>query len=90
MPPKKVYVERGLGSGRRIQKGYIASTYETLTSPENSAMVKAIAAFGVSLRLPVHPTTRESTLVFGHSLTNMVQAGVAFLASPFGEFLLPP
>lgn len=52
MPPKKVYVERGLGSGRRIQKGYIASTYETLTSPENSAMVKAIAAFGVSRRIP--------------------------------------
>lgn len=47
MPPKKVYVERGLGSGKRIQKGYFRSTYDTLTSPENSAMVKSIAAFGV-------------------------------------------
>lgn len=47
MPPKKVYVERGLGSGKRIQKGYFASTYETLTSPENSAMAISIAAFSV-------------------------------------------
>lgn len=49
MPPKKIYAERGLGSGRRIHKGYFASTYETLTSPENYGMVKAIAAFGVRL-----------------------------------------
>ncbi|KAJ4417254.1 hypothetical protein N0V82_006287 [Gnomoniopsis sp. IMI 355080] len=63
MPPKKVYVERGLGSGKRIQKGYFRSTYDTLTSPENSSMVKSIAAFGV---------------------------GVAFLATSWGEFLLPP
>ncbi|KAJ4396329.1 hypothetical protein N0V93_000548 [Gnomoniopsis smithogilvyi] len=63
MPPKKVYVERGLGSGKRIQKGYFRSTYDTLTSPENSAMVKSVAAFGV---------------------------GVAFLATSWGEFLLPP
>lgn len=48
MPPKQIYVERGLGSGKRLQpKGYFASTYDTLTSPENSSMVKAIAAFGV-------------------------------------------
>lgn len=74
MPPKKVYVERGLGSGRRIQKGYIASTYETLTSPENSAMVKAIAAFGVSPRLPAHSTICESTLVFW-TFTNKDRTG---------------
>ncbi|KAF3761071.1 hypothetical protein M406DRAFT_324626 [Cryphonectria parasitica EP155] len=49
MPPKRVIVERGYGSGKRIQKGYFASTYETLTSPENSAMVKAIASFGVGV-----------------------------------------
>lgn len=63
MPPKKVYAERGLGSGRRIHKGYIASTYETLTSPENSGMVKAIAAFGVSLLvlLPLHDPTLFGT-----------------------------
>lgn len=51
MPPKKVYVERGVVPGRRLQpKGYFASAYETLTSPENSGMVKAVAAFGVCCR----------------------------------------
>ncbi|PSR89019.1 hypothetical protein BD289DRAFT_431301 [Coniella lustricola] len=49
MPPKRVIAERGYGSGKRIEKSYFSSTYETLTSPENSAMVKAIAAFGVGV-----------------------------------------
>ncbi|KAG8168810.1 hypothetical protein KVR01_001559 [Diaporthe batatas] len=61
MPPKKVYVQPA--GSRRQPKGFLASTYDTLTSPENSAMVKAIASFGV---------------------------GVTFLASSWGEFLLPP
>ncbi|ROV98564.1 hypothetical protein VSDG_04350 [Cytospora chrysosperma] len=62
MPPKRVvYVQPG--GSRRQPKGYFASTYDTLTSPENSAMVKAIASFA---------------------------AGVAFLGSSWGEFLLPP
>lgn len=52
MPSKQVYVERGTGSGKRVQKGYFASTYATLTSPENFSMVKSIAAFGV--RFPLH------------------------------------
>lgn len=29
-------------------KGYFRSTYDTLTSSENAAVVKSIAAFGVS------------------------------------------
>lgn len=46
MPPKRVvYVQPG--GSRRQPKGYFASTYDTLTSPENSAMVKAIASFAV-------------------------------------------
>lgn len=49
MPPKKVYVERGLTTSRRVQKGYLRSVYDTLTSPENSAMVTAVTAFGVCL-----------------------------------------
>ncbi|KAI7777336.1 hypothetical protein LA080_003788 [Diaporthe eres] len=61
MPPKKVYVQPA--GSRRQPKGFFASTYDSLTSPENSSMVKAIAAFGV---------------------------GVTFLASSWGEFLLPP
>ncbi|POS74095.1 hypothetical protein DHEL01_v207513 [Diaporthe helianthi] len=47
MPPKKVYIQSS--GSRRQPKGFFASTYETLTSPENSAMVKAIAAFGVGV-----------------------------------------
>lgn len=46
MPPKKVYVQPA--SSRRQPKGFFASTYDSLTSPENSSMVKAIASFGVS------------------------------------------
>ncbi|KAJ0107428.1 hypothetical protein J7T55_009393 [Diaporthe amygdali] len=61
MPPKKVYVQPA--SSRRQPKGFFRSTYDSLTSPENSSMVKAIASFGV---------------------------GVTFLASSWGEFLLPP
>ena len=45
MPPKKVYVQPA--SSRRQPKGFFASTYDSLTSPENSSMVKAIATFGV-------------------------------------------
>ncbi|ROV87182.1 hypothetical protein VMCG_10654 [Cytospora schulzeri] len=48
MPPKRVvYVQPG--GSRRQPKGYFASTYDTLTSPENSAMVKAIASFTVGV-----------------------------------------
>lgn len=50
MPPKKVYIQSA--GARRQPKGFFASTYDTLTSPENSAMVKAIASFGVSLACP--------------------------------------
>lgn len=47
MPPKKVYIQSA--GSRRQQKGFFASTYDSLTSPENSSMVKAIASFAVSL-----------------------------------------
>ncbi|KAM4065920.1 hypothetical protein HRG_000080 [Hirsutella rhossiliensis] len=63
MPPnsKRMYIN-GPGS-RRAPKGFLGSTYETLTSSENAAAVRSIAIFG---------------------------AAVAFLASPWGEMLLPP
>ncbi|KAK1831313.1 hypothetical protein QBC39DRAFT_371961 [Podospora conica] len=45
MPPKYV-----TGPGRRVApKGYFRSTYDTLTSAENAAVVKSIAAFGVAV-----------------------------------------
>ncbi|KAG6091362.1 hypothetical protein E4U30_007096 [Claviceps sp. LM220 group G6] len=59
MPPKRIHGEKS----RRAPKGYLASTYDTLTSPDNSAVVLSIAAFG---------------------------AAVTFLASSWGELLLPP
>ncbi len=47
MAPKRVLAEK---QGRRAAapKGYIASTYDTLTSPENASVVRSIAIFGVS------------------------------------------
>ncbi|KAI5920966.1 hypothetical protein F4810DRAFT_712981 [Camillea tinctor] len=63
MPPKRIMVERGGASRPRPSKGFFASTYEVLTSPENASVVRSIAVFG---------------------------AAVTFLASPWGEFLLPP
>lgn len=44
MPPKRMYVD---GTSRRAPKGFVASTYETLTSSENAAVVRSIAVFGV-------------------------------------------
>lgn len=44
MPPKRIYVEK---ASRRAPKGFVASTYETLTSAENAAVVRAITVFGV-------------------------------------------
>ncbi|KAG6001705.1 hypothetical protein E4U21_003908 [Claviceps maximensis] len=57
--PKRIHGEKS----RRAPKGYLASTYSTLTSPDNAAVVRSIAMFG---------------------------AAVTFLASPWGELLLPP
>lgn len=70
MPPKRVvYVQPG--GSRRQPKGYFASTYDTLTSPENSAMVKAIASFTVRL-LPFLPFL-PSTAVQKHSCTVLIR-----------------
>ncbi|ATY62677.1 TOM core complex subunit Tom6 [Cordyceps militaris] len=62
MPPKRVLGEKH-GRHAAAPKGYIAATYDTLTSPDNASVVRSIAVFG---------------------------AAVAFLSSPFSEFLLPP
>lgn len=46
MAPKRVLVEK---QGRRgaAPKGFIASTYDTLTSPDNASVVRSVAVFGV-------------------------------------------
>ncbi|KAI0121033.1 hypothetical protein BJ170DRAFT_688449 [Xylariales sp. AK1849] len=54
---------KGIAGRRSAPKGFLSSTYETVTSSENAAVVRSVAVFG---------------------------AAVAFLASPWAEFLLPP
>ncbi|KAL7805405.1 hypothetical protein V8C44DRAFT_352193 [Trichoderma aethiopicum] len=46
MPPKRIYGEKG---GRRAPKGFVASTYDTLTNAENAAFVRSIAIFGAAV-----------------------------------------
>lgn len=48
MAPKqqRVVVQRG---DRRAPKGYAASVYNSLTSPENASIVRSVAVFGVSV-----------------------------------------
>lgn len=46
MAPKRIHGEKP----RRAPKGFLASTYDTLTSPDNAAVVRSIAMFGVSLQ----------------------------------------
>ncbi|KEY68252.1 hypothetical protein S7711_04783 [Stachybotrys chartarum IBT 7711] len=47
MPPKRISVEKA--GSRRAPKGVFASTYDTLTSPDNAAVVRSIAVFGVAV-----------------------------------------
>ncbi|VUC25313.1 unnamed protein product [Clonostachys rosea] len=61
MPPKRIAVDRS--GSRGSSRGFLASTYDTLTSSDNAAVVRSIGVFGLA---------------------------VAFLASSWGEVLLPP
>lgn len=45
MPPKRIHGEKG--SARRAPKGYFQATYDTLTAPDNAAVVRSVALFGV-------------------------------------------
>ncbi|KAI1017299.1 hypothetical protein LB505_001929 [Fusarium chuoi] len=45
MPPKRIQVEP---RSRRAPKGFISSTYDALTSPDNAAVVRSIAIFGLA------------------------------------------
>ncbi|TQW11326.1 hypothetical protein IF2G_00057 [Cordyceps javanica] len=47
MAPKRVLVEKH-GRHAPAPKGYVAATYDALTSPENASVVRSIAVFGVS------------------------------------------
>ncbi|KAI5860859.1 putative TOM core complex subunit Tom6 [Durotheca rogersii] len=41
MPPKRV--------GHRASKGYFASVYEGITSPDNAPLVRSLAVFGAAV-----------------------------------------
>ncbi|KAK3485114.1 hypothetical protein B0T13DRAFT_84503 [Neurospora crassa] len=45
--PSAKYIERPGGS--RKSKGFIRSTYDSLTSSENASVVRSIAAFGAAV-----------------------------------------
>ncbi|KJZ77400.1 hypothetical protein HIM_03124 [Hirsutella minnesotensis 3608] len=47
MPPKRMQV--GGSGSRRAPKGFLGSTYETLTSSDNAAVVRSIAIFGAAI-----------------------------------------
>lgn len=92
MPPKRIQSEK---YGRRAPapKGYIASVYDTLTSPDNASVVRSIAAFGVSWPSASHHGSEDTdtfVLILVENITNDVaQVAVAFLSSSWNEFLLP-
>ncbi|KAH7313796.1 hypothetical protein B0I35DRAFT_480454 [Stachybotrys elegans] len=46
MPVKRV---QDRSAGRRAPRGVVGATYDTLTSPENAAVVRSIAIFGVAV-----------------------------------------
>lgn len=56
MPPKqqRIVVQRAGGPGPQ-SKGFLSSTYSTLTSSENASVVRSILAFGVSFYPPPSP-----------------------------------
>ncbi|KAH8599302.1 hypothetical protein B0O99DRAFT_504466 [Bisporella sp. PMI_857] len=52
MPPRqqRVAIEKA-GARRTNNKGYVASVYSTLTSPENASVVKSVAIFGAAVAI---------------------------------------
>jgi hypothetical protein len=52
MAPKQQRIQVQKADPRRAQpKGYFSSAYNTVTSPENSSVVRSIAVFGVCFPL---------------------------------------
>ena len=78
MPPKRLYVDRA--GSRGPPPGFLSSTYSMLTSSENAAVVRSLGIFGVGPSL---------VLMLTHMLI-IEQVAVTFLASSWGELLLPP
>ncbi|TVY29686.1 hypothetical protein LHYA1_G000862 [Lachnellula hyalina] len=53
MPPKvqRIPIQAATSSRRSAPKGYFASTYNTLTAPENASVVRSVAVFGAAVAL---------------------------------------
>ncbi|KAI9372135.1 hypothetical protein BJX61DRAFT_508650 [Aspergillus egyptiacus] len=73
---------------RQTEKSFLSATYEQLTSPENTTIVRSILVFGV--RTSCRNSSYGLIFLFGRILTLFLQAGVAFLHSSLSELLLPP
>ncbi|TQW00128.1 hypothetical protein IF1G_00059 [Cordyceps javanica] len=67
MAPKRVLVEKH-GRHAPAPKGYVAATYDALTSPENASVVRSIAVFGCR-RFSLEPLQRISSASVGHLST---------------------
>lgn len=79
MPAKRVH-----GGAAPRPKGYFATAYDTVTAPDNQAVVRSLTVFGVCPPPPSH------IVPFALFVLTRIQAAVGFLASPFADFLLPP
>ncbi len=84
MPPKKVTIEGARPRRRASKGGYLRVTYDTITSPENASVVRSVAIFGVRIELVPGPFLAQRAYIC------LLQAAIAFLASPLAEFLLAP
>ncbi|KAK3375720.1 hypothetical protein B0T24DRAFT_205844 [Lasiosphaeria ovina] len=87
MPSTRVVVESQGGAPRhRVSnsKGFIASTYQTLTSEENASVVRSVAFFGVSCA-DCHLFSVYQELIL---ILTLLQVAVTFLASSWSELLV--
>ncbi|KAF7552366.1 hypothetical protein G7046_g7435 [Stylonectria norvegica] len=91
MPPKRLYVEK---PSRHAPKGIFGSTYETLTSSENAAVVRSIAVFGLMGRDPAAASVNYSRSVKRrpgrlanhakqHNTCTLDESAMAAVAAPF-------
>lgn len=69
--PSAKYIERPGGS--RKSKGFIRSTYDSLTSSENASVVRSIAFFGVSV-LPNPASDVRTPVLSGPFLPSLLQS----------------
>ncbi|KAI1336472.1 hypothetical protein F5Y15DRAFT_418781 [Xylariaceae sp. FL0016] len=70
MPPKRVLVEPA-GGRSRAPKGFFASTYAALTSPENASVVRSVAVFGGAVAFIASPLAEYLLTPAEHQITQL-------------------